>query len=342
MASTFDPVTLAPGQNHVPVLEDVRADHAVNRFSFSASRTGTLVYVPAPQASFGLVWVDRQGRSRPLEGNLLARPTSISISPDGKYAAVKEHATIWVVDLERGTGTILAGKSPTEGRFQTPIWTSDGSRVTFSCNISNDWDICWAPRGGGETEVLLSKTGGQVPFSWSPNGELLFGETGGSGSDIWVMLPGGQLSPVTATAANEATAEFSPDGRWMAYGSDVTGRDEVYVRSYPEGDTFQRVSEQGGVAPRWSRDGDELFYRSGIRLMAVTIETEPELKLGNPKVLFEEPFELNAYITVDEQPDYDVAPEGDRFLMVADRSVGEIKLILNWFEELERLVPAEN
>ena len=135
-----------------------------------------------------------------------------------------------------------------------------------------------------------------MPHSWSPNGELLFGEARGSGADILVMLPGGEISPVIATEANEATAEFSPDGRWIAYGSDETGRDEIYVRSYPEGTTFQRVSERGGVAPRWSGDGHELFYRSGIRMMAVTIETEPELKLGIPQVLFEEPFEQNPFV----------------------------------------------
>ena len=155
------------------------------------------------------------------------------------------------------------------------------------------------------------------------------------------MLPGGEVSPVIATEANEVTAEFSPDGRWIAYGSDESGRDEIYVRSYPEGTEFQRVSEQGGVAPRWSGDGTELFYRSGIRMMAVTIGTEPELKLGIARVLFEESFEQNPYVTIDEQPNYDVDPEGDRFLMVSDRSVGEIKLILNWDKELERLV-AEN
>ena len=341
MASTFDPVTSASGQNHVGILEGVRLDHGTNHFSLSASRTGSLVYVPSAQTSVGLVWVDRQGQSRPLEGNLLAKPSSISVSPNGQYAAVREGETIWIVDLERGTGTIVVGKSLDEGRFQTPIWTTDGSRITFSCDnsTSSDWDLCSAPPGGGETELLLARAGAQVPHSWSPNGELLFGETRGSGADILVMLPGGEISPVIATEANEATAEFSPDGRWIVYGSDETGRDEIYVRSYPEGTTFQRVSEQGGVAPRWSGDGNELFYRSGIRMMAVTIETEQELKLGIPQVLFEEPFEQNPFVTLDEQPNYDVVPEGDRFLMVADRSAGEIELILNWDRELERLVP---
>ncbi len=343
MAASFDPITLAPGQNHVPILEGVRTDHGSNRYSMSASRAGSLVYVPSSQSSVGLVWVDRQGQSRPLEGNRLAKPSSISIAPGGQYAAVREGETIWVVDLERGTGTIVVGKSLDEGLFQTPIWTTDGSRITFSCIIptSSSWDLCWAPRSGDETELLLTREGGQVPYSWSPNGELLFGEGRGSGKDIMVMLPGGEVSPVIATEANEVTAEFSPDGRWIAYGSDESGRDEIYVRSYPEGTEFQRVSEQGGVAPRWSGDGTELFYRSGIRMMAVTIGTEPELKLGIARVLFEESFEQNPYVTIDEQPNYDVDPEGDRFLMVSDRSVGEIKLILNWDKELERLV-AEN
>ena len=183
MAASFDPVTLAPGQNHVPVLEGVRQDHATNNFSFAASRTGSLVYVPSSQPSFGLVWVDRQGKSRPLEGNLLARPSSISLAPSGQYAAVREGETIWVVDLERGTGTIVVGKSVDEGLFQTPIWTTDGSRITFSCQIatSSSWDLCWAPRDGGEAKLLLSRVGGQVPHSWSPNGELLFGEARDAG-----------------------------------------------------------------------------------------------------------------------------------------------------------------
>lgn len=263
------------------------------------------------------------------------------MSPDGEYAAVRERESVRVVDLERGTETILAGKSPSEGRIQTPIWTADGSRVTFSCNIEKDWDICWAPRTGGETEVLLERAGDQVPHSWSTNGELLFGERFGSGANIWVRSADGELSPVVATDANEATAEFSPDGRWVAHGSDESGTNEIYIRSYPEGTTFKRVSDQGGVAPRWSRNGDELFYRNGNRLMAVTVVTEPELRLSSPRVLFEKAYEQNVYVTLDEQPAYDVMPDGERFLMVADRSVDEIRVILNWDEELKRLVPQD-
>ncbi len=138
-----------------------------------------------------------------------------------------------------------------------------------------------------------------------------------------------------ATEASEHSAMFSPDGRWLAYVSDESGRNQVYVRSYPGGKVYP-ISSDGGVEPLWSRDGREIFRPKGDALFSVTITTDQELEATIPIVLFEKPFDQG-------YPDanYDVSPDSQRFLTVGDRSTTELRVVLNWFEELNRLVPTK-
>lgn len=158
-----------------------------------------------------------------------------------------------------------------------------------------------------------------------------------TGLDLWLLPIGEEPIPIVVTEFNETSLVFSPDGRFLAYVSDESDQYQVYVRSYPEGETFL-VSVDGGEEPVWSRDGSELFFRQGSALLAVTVTSEPEFRASAPRVLHRTPFDRNGF---GERAYYDVSPDGERFLVVADRSTTELEVVFNWFQELERLVPTD-
>ena len=176
----------------------------------------------------------------------------------------------------------------------------------------------------------------QVPLSWSSDGQTL---AFGNGQDVWLLPLGGEPIPVLTMAAREIGAASSPNGRWLAYVSDESGRDEIYVQPYPEAGRRWTISTSGGRAPLWSQQGDELYYRHENRVMVVPVETDPTFSNGVPRMLFE-----GSYLRSDRfgMPYYDVSPDGQRFLMLTSPSKAGLHVVLNWFEELERLVPTEN
>ena len=162
--------------------------------------------------------------------------------------------------------------------------------------------------------------------------------------DIWTVAPeeGLEPSPFLVTPFNEGTTAFSPNGRWMAYVSDESGQFEVYVRSYPDGAHKIAVTTGGGREPWWSPDGRELFYRNGNKMMAIEVDDQQELRTNEPRVLFEgdlwiQPGFLNR--------NYDVSPDGSSFLILTggqDAPESRLNVVLNWFEELEQLVPTND
>jgi len=176
----------------------------------------------------------------------------------------------------------------------------------------------------------------------SPDGTtILFRTYSARGDhDIGALTLGGDSDPelLLHTEFDEHSATFSPDGRWIAYVSNESGRDEVYVRTFPELQNQTPISTQGGTEPLWSRDGAELFYRSPHSMMAVSITTEPSLRLNRPITLFEDRYLRSGR----PWTTYDVAADGQRFLMMQTRGDGathQISVVLNWFEELKQLVP---
>ncbi len=194
------------------------------------------------------------------------------------------------------------------------------------------------PSAGGQAEPLLQRPGLQYPNSWSPDGRFLIFEenpdtTVGSRHDIWLLPVGEAPRRLTATPFNERGGVVSANGRWLAFVSDESGRDEVYLQPFPGPGAKTPISNNGGLQPVWSRDGRELLYREGDALMSVPIQPEP-LRVGVPVKLFDLPgvvYNLDRFLA-----DYDVAPDG-RFLAVAREAVSvDLHVVLNWSEELRR------
>jgi serine/threonine-protein kinase len=205
--------------------------------------------------------------------------------------------------------------------------------------------------GSGGLERLTTSENTNIPMSWSPDGQLLafFEVDPTNGYDISVLRlgdlsPGSgkvrKAQPFLRTPFNESVPRFSPDGRWLSYVSDETGRFEIYVQPYPGPGAKRQISTEGGTEPAWNPNGRELFYRSGDKMMAVEIASQPSFNSGNPRVLFE-----GQYVpTPGTFPNYDVSPDGQRFLMLkpsesAEAAPTQINVVLNWFEELKQKVP---
>ena len=344
MAVRFDPQRLTVTGAPVPVVEGVLhyASNATAQYSISA--TGSLVYVPggAQAAPRKLVWVDRQGMEQalPAPARIYLAPR---LSPDGHRVAVgiaESELNIHVYDLSRNTLTPL-----THGIANAvPSWMlPDGTRIAFESNTDGRLNLFWqlADFSGGLKRLTISENQ-QIPSSWSPDGQLLaFCEHNPTtGYDIWVLrISDLKALPILRESFNEVTPQFSPDGRWLAYVSDESGRYETYVQPYPGPGRKWPISTDGGTEPVWSHNGRELFYRSGNKMMAVDITTQPGFVAGSPRKLFEGPY-LVASATV---LSYDVSPDGRHFLMLksdqAQAAPTQINVVLNWTEELKRRVP---
>jgi serine/threonine-protein kinase len=340
MAVRFDPGRHQVRHSPVTIVEDLYTS-SPGRAYFAASVGGSLAYVAGPAQERTLVLVDRQGKALPLipEKALYQHPR---FSPDGRSVAYEMgppgNRDIWVLDLGRRTRSRLTF----QGDTTIPVWTVDGTRIAFGSVVTTD--LFWkGADGSSEAEPLLrrERAGFTFPSSWSPDGRTLaFTEMHPTnGYDIWVLPVEGDRTPskVLATAFDEIWGVFSPDGRFLAYLSDETGRKEVYVRGYPRGGKWT-VSSDGGVEPVWSADGRELFYRQGDRVMVVTVTTRPSFSAGEPQVLFQGRYDLS--VTGDSH--YDVSPDGRHFAMVAlgeESAPARIHVVLNWSQELERLLP---
>ncbi len=239
------------------------------------------------------------------------------------------------------------------------VWTPDGKRIAFASIKDGSQNIFLQPADGtGGRERLSVGEYTQIPMSWSPDGQLLafFEVNPTTGYDLWVLRmsdppaasgqvpsPGsGQVrkaQPFLRTPFNESVPRFSPDGHWLAYISNESGRYEIYVQPYPGPGGKWQISTEGGTEPLWNPNERELFYRSGDKMMAVDIATQPSFTAGKPRVLFEKHYQP-APLTA---PNYDVSSDGQRFLMLKpiEQEQGaptQIVVVQNWFEELNQKV----
>jgi Tol biopolymer transport system component len=330
-AAPFDSERPAATRPDATVLDNVYYDIETEAQGWLAvSSGGTAVFAAGNPARTSLVWVSREGKIE-SSGRNQAVYREVSISPDGAKAIVRVGLNLWTYELQRGTSSPL-----TQGNDSNllPVWSRDGRRIVFASNRSGDWDIYAQPADGSRpAEVLLKRPSDQFPYSFAADGTLLFTEIGPTtGRDLWTLSPDGKASPLRVTGFNEYAAQFSPsqDGgsRWIAYASDESGRTEIYVQSYPDGDHRIPVSTQGGIRPMWSPDGKELFYVTGDGL--VTVAMQPNGTFGAPRMLTDR----SRFLINDRFQSYSVAPDGKRILMI-QRDPGsaprQLNVILNWF-----------
>ena len=345
MAAPFDPEQLRVTGAAVSMLEDVFQYRNTGAAAFAVSDTGTLVYVSGQSdaARRQLVWVSRTGQEEPLSAPPLAYGYA-RLSPDGTRVAVELDSQIWLHDLTRDTLT----RFTFEGTSQDPTWAPDGKRIAFRSNRSGGapnvhWQLA---DGSGGLERLTTSQFTHVVRSWSGDGRFLafHVNTPDMQKDIAVVDVTNRTERIfLRTSFTEGAPTFSPDGRWIAYVSNESGRPEIYVQPFPGPGGKWQISTDGGLEPAWRRDGRELFYRSGNRMMAVPIAAGSGFTAGKPTMLFEREYAASAFPATGVA--YDVSLDGQRFLMVKELEAGDslrqINVVLNWFEELRRRVPTQ-
>ena len=339
LAVPFDVDKLEVTGGPIPMAEGVIT--AGPAAQFSVSDTGALVYVTGSALAVRtLVWVDRDGR----EEALAAEPRAYvypRISPDGGRLAVFLAAPdddIWIWDFAHETLTPL-----TFGSDLNPVWTPDGRQVAFASRRDGTANLYLkAADGTGAVERLTESENPQFPYAFTSDGrQLVFLEIDEPNLDLVVLSLEGSPEPLLATEFSERNGEISPDGLWLAYESNASGQYEIYVRPFPNVEDGQwLISRGGGARPLWAPDGRELFYLTpGRRLMAVGVQTEPSFAPGAAEEVFGGYYAGAAFGRT-----YDISPDGERFLMIKESgsdetSSTEFILVLNWFEELKRLVP---
>jgi serine/threonine-protein kinase len=353
MAVRFDLTRLAVIGQPVALVEGVmqafnaNGDYNSGAGQFGISDTGSLVYAAGemfPDPEHSLVWVDLRGVDQPVT-TLRFPYAAPRLSPDGQkvaYVTDGREWQVWVYDLGRGTNARLTS----EGVAGSPIWTPDGKRLVFAWQKSLVWNLFWQPSDGSSPiERLTTSPVHQYAGSCFPDGRTVALTEWGrrnNGYDIAILeVPSGRVLPFPNTQYDETDPEFSPDGRWIAYVSNESMRNEVYLRPFPSLGTRSLVSSGGGEAPRWTRNGKELFYRRQNQMWVVNVQSATGFLVSKPRLVFEKP----GYAGGGKARHYDLSLDGQRFLMVKldqrkATPVTEMVLVQNWFEELKAKVPA--
>ncbi len=347
-AVKFDPVSLQVSGTATPVLDGVAQQTSAGAwggFAYSISDEGTVVFLPAEYAAIrrSLVWIDRAGR----EERLAAEPRAYQyprFSRDGQRVVLDmrdQQNDIWSWDLVRATLTRV-----TQGRYAggPAIWNDAGDAVIFGPDVDGIINLHAQSVTGGSPRRLATSPNTQFADDLTPDGQwlVLAERDSKTGYNLRRLAADGSGAPVDllSTPFNELNSDLSPDGRWIAYQSDESGRFEVYVRPYPDvnGGRWQ-VSATGGTRPLWGRDGRELFFLdTSRRMIAVAVQHAPVMSFGTPRTLFE-----TAQLGLEgQQRNFDLSPDGTRFLMVRNlpppAGVPAVVLIQNWFEAIRTRV----
>jgi serine/threonine-protein kinase len=350
----FDPTSAEVIGTPMPAISDLMMGFPFEPSlgHFTISQNGTLAYLSGSPVVGGArwVWVDRSGATQ-RSGEMQLQMFGPKFSPDGTRLAVAARARgqrstqVWIEDLDRGTFSRLTF----ERENWWPLWSPDGRKIAFpSTEDPGTANVFWRfADGSGTAEQLTRGTVSEQPASWSPDGkELIFhrGRDPDTGWDVLALSLNGNSKPrpLLTSAFDELQPDLSPDGRWLAYVSNETGRSEVYVQRYPDLSGKWQISNEGGTEPAWSSSGDELFYRSGRQMMVVAMTVAQELRPGRPQMLFEGNFLQD----VQYGRGYDVAPDDQGFVLI-EQSSGvhseyDLRVALNWLSEIDQLVTEPN
>jgi WD40 repeat protein len=346
-AQAFDGLLLELTGEPFTVADKVDAGLSRHTSDFSVSASGVLAWRTQPGTRRQLAWFDRGGKQ--IEG-FPARESYLSprLSPDGKRVAAGRQdpaqegiMNIWLLDLVRGSKSRFTFGI---GLQSYSIWSPDGQRIVFDLEKADAWGLYWKDVSGAGDEELLLKTGQRtIPTDWSSDGRfILFSQEDPKTKwDIWVLPLFGDRKPVPVlkTEFVEGLGVFSPDGRWIAYCSNESGRTEVYVRSFAEGSVGAKastwpVSTAGGFWPRWRRDGKEIFFNAPDgKLMAIPVKTGSTFEAGIPVMLFD---------THDNNPldfGFDVRPDGKRFLIsgvFGGDAARPVNICTNWLAGVKK------
>ncbi len=325
-----------------PVAEHVQYVTGYASAIFSVSENGLLAYKGGSGVGLSqLAWLDRSGHQM----EALGVPVDYDfprLSHDGLRVAVDiadaqtGNRDIWLYDLSRRTQSRFTFDPALDLHS---IWSPDDSRIVFGSNRKGPHDLYQkVTTGTGSEEVLLTSAVSKQPTDWSADGRYIAFESrdlkAKTGWDLWILsVQDRKATPFLRTEFDEFDGQFSPDGRWMAYTSNESGKNEVYVQSFPGPGGKWQVSTAGGSYPRWRRDGKELFYVApGNKLMSVEVKTGAMFEAGVPRLLFASPMKRVG------RP-YDVSSDGQRFLInlaVGEESSRPITLIQNWTAGIKR------
>ncbi len=339
VARRFDPARGVLSGEPVTVADPLPID--ANVAAFSVSATGLVTYRAGGAARTQLTWFDRAGKALGTLGAPDATQVDPALSPDGRQVAVwrtaQGNTDIWLIDAARTTRFTF---DPASDRY--PVWSRDGRRLVFSRFRAGIFDLYQKPaNGAGAEALLLASPETKVATSWSSDGrsllyDALFPRTSG---DVWGLPMAGDPTPLPFlnSTFSEGSGAYSPDGHWVAYASDESGRSEIYVRPFPGPGGQWQVSTTGGKDPRWRPDGKELYYIApDSRLMATLIAPSgAALQSGLPTALFQARIAFGGTVAIGYRQQYDVAPDG-RFLInvtVEEGTAAPITVITNWNPE---------
>jgi serine/threonine protein kinase len=333
--------------NPFPVAEQVASDPVRPAAGFSGT-TGIVAYrTGSGGAARQLTWLDRSGKSMGAIGTPdIAGLSDVELSPDGKRVAVYRAASgnmdVFLIDAARGVPTRFTLDAAQE---QRPIWSPDGSRVVFDSNRKGPQNLYWKlSSGAGADELLLESDDNKAAWDWSPDGRfLLFRRIDPqTGYDLWILPVSGDKKPFPFLKApfDQRNGQFSPDGKWIAYQSNESGRFQIYVQPFPgPGGKFQ-ISSNGGAQVRWNKNGKEIFYVSlDSKMMAASVKLSADgqsLETGTPAALFPVRIAGGPLPGYASRQHYAVSSDGQRFLVNLDVDEGTaspITLILNWHPE---------
>ena len=333
VAQPFDAGSLSTRGDPSRVLEQV--SRFITAAGFSVSNSGVLLIRPAAPFDTELVWSDRQG----MRLGVVAPPASygnIALSPDENHIAFDRaggaSSDVWIMDLGRRATSRLTSNPSVDN---VPVWSADGRVVAFASEHGSGLDIYQRPVNQSEPDQPLLKLNAPplvFPADWSSDGRYLmyYRTDPKSKNDVWVLPLFGERKPfaVVQSEFNEWQAQFSPDGKWIAYVSDQSGIPQVYVQAFPTQTGTWPISIAGGIQPRWRRDGNELFYLAPDRkLMAVAVKTTATFEAESPRPLFETTLDASQL-----RQTYAVSNDGKRFLLNAmiESSVPPLTVVQNW------------